>query len=100
MIQSSVETKQLFDGIFKLVEILVVPLLWKIYTTLSEISDKQALQAGEINNVKTILIGTDGKNGMRSRVRRLERRQEQTGLLLARHLEQIPPFAHEDEEDE
>ncbi len=100
MIQSSAESKQLFDSIFKLIEVLVVPLLWKIYATLSEISHKQAAQTGEISNVKTILIGADGKNGIRSRVRRLERRQEHTSLVLARHVEQIPPLSPEEEEDE
>lgn len=91
--------QDLFEGIIKIVEVLIIPLLWKIYSTLTSINEKQALQSGEINTVKTILIGTDGKNGIRSRVRRLERRQEHTALLLARHLERPIELPEDDEEE-
>jgi hypothetical protein len=71
------------DLAIKAAELILIPILWKIYQTLSDLSTKVSSQSTEISTLKTILIGTDGRNGIRSRVRRLERRQEQTALLLA-----------------
>ncbi len=67
---------EMFNFLIKLIEIILVPALWKIYTLLSKLSDK-------VNEVRTILIGADGKNGIRSRVRRLENKVEKLALAHA-----------------
>jgi hypothetical protein len=68
---------------FHLVEVLLVPILWKVYSALSDMSDKIDAVDGKVNMVQTILIGPDGKNGIRSRVRRLEKKVERIALFQA-----------------
>ena len=56
-----------WDVLIKTVELLVLPFCVYVLRTLS------ILQA-EVRSVKEALIGIDGKNGIRSRVERIERR--------------------------
>lgn len=53
----------------RVVEILVVPFVLWVVKTLTAIQR-------EVSDLKTVLIGIDGKNGIRSRVIRVERRVE------------------------
>lgn len=84
------QAKELFDFIVKIFEIVIVPLVFSIY------KDGRK-QTEDIGTLKTILIGADGKNGIRSRVRRLERTAEKTNIQLALLTGQINH--HEEEED-
>lgn len=65
------------------IEVAVIPFgLWTAKTL------HLALQ--ELRTLRTVLIGVDGKNGMRSRLRRLEKRVEQLTIQqAARHGEAI-----------
>lgn len=65
------------------IEVAVIPFgLWTAKTL------HLALQ--ELRTLRTVLIGVDGKNGMRSRLRRLEKRVEILTLQqVARHGESI-----------
>jgi len=65
------------------IEVAVIPFgLWTVKTL------HLALQ--ELRTLRTVLIGVDGKNGMRSRLRRLEKRVEFLTLQqAARHGESI-----------
>jgi hypothetical protein len=72
-----------WDIIKTVIEIAIVPLGAWIVNTL-----RMALE--ELRTLRTVLIGVDGKNGMRSRLRRLERRVEYLSLQqAARHGEPI-----------
>lgn len=75
------------------IEVAVVPFgLWIVNTL------RLALE--ELKTLRTVLIGVDGKNGMRSRLRRLERRVEHLTLQqAARHGEAIE-INHNDEDDD
>jgi hypothetical protein len=78
MLESTAIPKDL-DTILRLVELLLIPILIRF-------NQKQEEQAKEINTIKTVLIGADGQNGMRSRVVMLERETKKTSLIVARHL--------------
>lgn len=67
---------QFLDGLVRVIEVVLVPILWKVYAALSGLTT----QVGEL---RTVLIGSDGKDGIRSRVRRLEVRQERIALFIA-----------------
>lgn len=68
--------KELIEVLVRVVELVLIPILWKVYTVLSTLSS-------EVQTLKIILVGSDGKNGIRSRVRRLEVRQERMALMMA-----------------
>ncbi len=71
-----------WHNLFKIVEILIVPFALYIIKTLTSIQR-------EVSDLKTVLIGIDGKNGIRSRVIRMERRVERLSAAQAhRHGEQ------------
>lgn len=74
------------------IEVAVIPFgLWIVNTL------RLALE--ELRTLRTVLIGVDGKNGMRSRLRRLERRVEHLSLQqAARHGEAIELDASEDDD--
>jgi hypothetical protein len=74
------------------IEVAVIPFSLWIVNTL-----RLALE--ELRTLRTVLIGVDGKNGMRSRLRRLERRVENLSLQqAARHGESIELDANEDDD--
>jgi len=73
------------------IEVAVVPFgLWIVNTL------RLALE--ELRTLRTVLIGVDGKNGMRSRLRRLERRVEHLTLQQAVRHGESPDLV--DEEDD
>jgi|688.fasta_scaffold11762_17 hypothetical protein len=75
-----------------IIEVAVIPVGMWIVNTL-----RLALE--ELRTLRTVLIGVDGKNGMRSRLRRLERRVEQLSLQqAARHGEPIEMDTTEDDD--
>lgn len=60
----------------RVVEILIVPFVLWVVKTLTTIQR-------EVSDLKTVLIGIDGKNGIRSRVIRVERRVERLSAAQA-----------------
>jgi hypothetical protein len=77
------------DSIFKLVELLLLPFSWYVVRRLDTLADSISTLTQDTRELKTILIGTDGKNGIRSRVIRLERKVENLSLRQAsRHNEE------------
>lgn len=69
-------TSDTWGQLLKLVEILVVPFALYVVKTLTTIQK-------EVSDLKTVLIGIDGKNGIRSRVIRMERKVERLALQQA-----------------
>ena len=70
----------LVSGVGTFIEIIVAPLIVGIY-------NNQRRQDEKLTKLETILIGADGKNGIRSRVRRLERKVERLNLQFAHFAE-------------
>lgn len=68
---------EFFDQIIKVVELLVLPFAWYIVNSLKDLSKRLDEVATEARELKVVLIGVDGRNGMRSRFSRVERRVEQ-----------------------
>ena len=78
------------DVLFKFVELLLLPFAWHIIKRLDKLAEVSTELSSDTRELKTILIGTDGKNGIRSRVMRLERRVETLALQQAsRHNEPV-----------
>lgn len=77
-----------WEQLLRVIEVLIIPFgLWML-KLLTEIQK-------EVSDLKTVLIGIDGKNGIRSRVVRVERRVERLSIAQAqRHGED------HDEDDE
>lgn len=63
------ESPQLWSEIFKIVELGIIPVIGYVAKKLAEISK-------ELTELRTALIGIDGKNGIRSRLFHLERKVE------------------------
>jgi hypothetical protein len=79
-----------WEQLLKVVEILIIPFGLYMVRVLTMIQK-------EVSDLKTVLIGIDGKNGIRSRVIRMERRVEKLALAQAhRHGEETD---EEDDED-
>lgn len=77
-----------WQNLIKILEILIVPFFLWVIKTLTTIQR-------ELSDLKTVLIGIDGKNGIRSRVIRMERRVERLSAAQAhRHGEE-----NDDDED-
>lgn len=80
---------------------------WEIIKTVIEIAvipfgawivNNLRLALEELRTLRTVLIGVDGKNGMRSRLRRLERKVEHLTLQqAARRGEAHEPVDDEDD---
>lgn len=74
--------QEAWHNLFKIIELLIVPFGIYIVKTLSNLLK-------DISDLKTVLIGIDGKNGIRSRVIRMERRIERLSAAQAhRHGEE------------
>lgn len=81
--------QEVIDGLFKTVEVLVVPFcIW----VLKELS---ALRK-DLSEIKTVLIGVDGRNGIRSRTIRLENKVGRIGITLAAHGMTVQDHTQED----
>jgi hypothetical protein len=61
------------EFIFKAIELGIIPFIAYVVKQLSRISE-------ELKALRTVLIGIDGRNGMRSRLIHLERRLERIGM--------------------
>jgi hypothetical protein len=59
------EVKEIVDYIIRAVEVILVPLLWRLGNSFIAVRDSNI-------ELRTLLIGMDGKNGLRSRIERLE----------------------------
>ena len=78
-----------WEQLLKVVEVLIIPFGLYMVRVLTAIQK-------EVSDLKTVLIGIDGKNGIRSRMIRVERRVERLAVAQAhRHGED----AEEDDED-
>lgn len=73
--------QELWEFLFKAVEFGIVPFIGYVIKKLSDISE-------ELKALRTVLIGIDGKNGIRSRLIHLERK-----------LEKVPRYTDEMELD-
>jgi len=87
------------DVIMKLVEFLLLPFAWYVIKRLDALSETIKTISKDTGDLKTILIGVDGKNGIRSRVIRLERRVETLSLQQATRHGENNIIAQEDDED-
>lgn len=91
-----------------ILETLVVPGFVYLIRKIDKLGDKvDVLQTTITDNtadtkaIQTTLIGVDGRNGLRSRIRRLERKVEYMAVALAK-LSGLSPLVpdSEDEEDD
>lgn len=81
-----------WDIIKTVIEVAIIPLgIW--------IVNSLRLALEELHTLRTVLIGVDGKNGMRSRLRRLERRVESLSLQQAAKHGEVPTNDIDEEED-
>lgn len=82
-----------FTFLSDVVKIIVVPML-------AYILKKQTETSNEIQNLRTVLIGIDGKNGIRSRVMRVEAKLQNLSIAQAlRHSEAHQQSASESDDD-
>ena len=80
-----------WEVIKSVIEIAVIPLgAW--------IVNNLRLALEELRTLRTVLIGVDGKNGMRSRLRRLERRVENLSLQQAARHGEVPELELEEDD--
>lgn len=77
-----------WEALIKIIELLVLPFAWYVVKTLNELTKK-------VNELGVVLIGVDGKNGLRSRVIRMERRIERLAIRYAKDHDE-----DDDKEDE
>lgn len=78
-----------WEQLLKVVEVLIIPFglyMVRVLTTIQK----------EVSDLKTVLIGIDGRNGIRSRVIRMERKVERLALAQANRYGESPL---EDDED-
>lgn len=69
---------EVIEFVFKVVELGLIPFVGYLIKKLTDISE-------EIKALRTVMIGIDGRNGIRSRLIRLERRLERFILNEAGH---------------
>jgi hypothetical protein len=69
---------EVLEFVFKAVELGLIPFVGYLIKKLTDISE-------EIKALRTVMIGIDGRNGIRSRLIRLERRLERLILNEAGH---------------
>lgn len=83
-----------WDIAFKFFELILVPSFLYIANKMSSLERKS-------DKLENILIGPDGKNGFRSRLRRLEVKVDNLIIQQAsRHGEAKPPVEHYHDEDD
>jgi hypothetical protein len=88
---TAVASASSIDTIVRIVELLLIPILLRF-------NQRQEEQGRKINTIETVLIGAEGKNGIRSRVATLEKENKNLSLMLARHLG-LEARREEEEED-
>jgi hypothetical protein len=96
---SDMETGQAFDAFFRILEAVLLALIAYIAGKIRELSGRVEGTQNEVNKVSTILIGADGKNGLRSRIRRLEVKVDQLALQQAARHGEAPTIVISDEDD-
>lgn len=69
---------EVVEFVFKAVELGIIPFVAYVVKKLTDISE-------EIKALRTVMIGIDGRNGIRSRLIRLERRLERFIMNEAGH---------------
>jgi hypothetical protein len=75
-------TAENWGDLYRIIELVLIPFGIYLVRTLTSV-------ASELKELKTVLIGIDGKNGIRSRVIRVERRIERLAAAQAhRHGEE------------
>ena len=80
------------DSVFKIIELLILPFAWRIIKKLEAV-------VSTVQDLRTILIGVDGRNGIRSRVMRLERKVSNLALQQAARYSEVQ-LDETEEEDE
>ena len=80
------------DSVFKIIELLILPFAWYIIKKLEAV-------VSTVQDLRTILIGVDGRNGIRSRVMRLERKVSNLALQQAARYSEVQ-LDETEEEDE
>ena len=80
------------DFVFKIIELLILPFAWYIIKKLEAV-------VSTAHDLRTILIGVDGRNGIRSRVMRLERKVSNLALQQAARYSEVQ-LDETEEEDE
>jgi len=83
-------TPELLDGLIKIIQVVVAPVIVGIY-------NNQRRNNEELIQLRTILIGADG---IRSRVRRLERKLERVTYTLAGMAGTTHSQQHNEDEEE
>lgn len=71
------------EAIKWIITAIVVPFLGFLSSKMSKIDDKIVSIETKVDTANTTLVGQDGKNGLRSRVIRMESKVENLGLILA-----------------
>lgn len=88
--------------------LIIIPLLYhfdrrleRLSKSIETLSREVEKSAGDTKAIQTTLIGVDGRNGLRSRIRRLEKRAEYMVVAVAR-LSGLTPHSLEagDEDDD
>lgn len=98
---SSITPAEAFDAFFRIVETILVPGIVYLGTRINNVDRKIDGVRSKVDKVDTVLIGPDGRNGIRSRIRRLESKVEHLALQqAARHGEAQPVQYDSDEDDE
>lgn len=87
------------DLLLKVVEILLLPFAWYVIKRLDAVVEATSKGNETTNELKTILIGADGRNGIRSRVMRLEKKVSNLSLLQAARHGEAAPLLEEDDDD-
>lgn len=107
---SNLTTPEAFQIIVELIKLAVLPAIWYVTSELKALhksnrdlkdSFKESMDhlKNDTQKVETILIGADGKNGLRSRIRRLEIKVDQLTIAQAARHGEPPIFRTVVEED-
>ena len=108
MDMSVISTEQLLKFIMSLIELIIIPIVIYIVNKLNQSAKSLVETNVKIQEISTkggrieaILIGVDGKNGLRSRIRRLEDKMDILSFAQGRrHGEPQMLFPTNDEDDE
>ena len=61
------------ENFTNIVEVFIAPLVLYFAREMSLLKDKVSTLSGQLSELRTVLVGIDGKNGIRSRVIRIEK---------------------------
>lgn len=96
---SNITPPEAFQIIFELIKLAVLPAIWYVTSELKSLNRTLDSLKQDTQKVETILIGADGKNGLRSRIRRLEIKVDHLAIAQAARHGEPPAFRSESEED-